>query len=1211
MSRHRLSCEVIVDKTVYTDINALSTGLGRLAIKDSVLDFPYAFALRRGILISEAILRRWQGKWAEKLAHMAETLLDRYQKLQGEAAVSLDPKLVEIRTRREEARLIARYADMNQAVGKAWSVVQAQAKTVGLSALDTRHPEWKCMETSQAYALFTEALKARDHLAFDIMQDVSRYSTAFTYYSTITIETLAKQAAVHQRREITHAYQEASKAGSVVLRDRWASHIMMDPKAYAPMIQAAKIDWALLRQHANAHQERRWLIEHTPDERAAYRDVRDYLALARRVAQERKQIEEITKAGRQVSEVQLNRFQQTQWDRDARAGRFLEERARHEMLFDHFEIGTVKIAKTDPHYQTAMKQAQTRWYRLQQYTHAHHIRTRIKAYQEAICQEDKSTAQELALEVLRDIKGHHGAILTLSSDAGETWRTLRRDARQGEIEAAVAWLLPEQQAGFRRVEAYVDARFAVSRAWREWFALLQKEESIDQQLMPVIRTLENTKQALAIAIQMDEGSHQAGMHYFGVDLEELDKTLYQAACQQRVMAYAKGDQAEKPVLAAVITTDPKGHAPYVREYQLVWKSLYQQAQHRERQLFFATLAPEAKKLMRTCDHYRHLNRRAGKYWAAIFQHKEKGHVIPPHLENRAIRASAYADAIAYRLHTDLTVLSVFARLENTEGEIASAIAWIQTQGKLNQEKLATQSERFEKRCQSMRGLNTQAEETFTRLSELFAQTSETLQPLPNEEATLAWIEGYTEIRALYEPLRRALYPVIKTPARYEAALKAEGHTVQAFVEKYEILEKWYRKCEQWQQSYFTQHTREEKWDAERKAKVARAQQMVAHSQPIEGTLAERYLREHRGISGKFSADVRYHPGLYHFEARQYLPALLAVGRNTEGQVQVVQAIYLDPKTATKARVEHAKLTYGVMSHGEWGVCIQQGCHPKRVIVAEGPETAMSVAMAARDTTVYAMLGCSQLSRVPLSKSITEVVVAADHDRDTSGTARHYQKAHKLLAARGVHVLHTQPSTEKTDFNDVLMKEGVKAVHAYLQKAAVVEIPRDLATLQQESQTVVRQLEKVIHTAEKKAQKGSSVYSSASSITLTPLIQEYVAKQMAETQLFMQLKRRSEFTSEEQFQKDTERYQKLRESTKTFIQYASTLPIVKEAFAALKHSHSQASVAKQGGYAQIQARLLENTFTQDDHVAVLRDLRQKTNQQSRTISRSHENDGYAR
>ena len=59
-----------------------------------------------------------------------------------------------------------------------------------------------------------------------------------------------------------------------------------------------------------------------------------------------------------------------------------------------------------------------------------------------------------------------------------------------------------------------------------------------------------------------------------------------------------------------------------------------------------------------------------------------------------------------------------------------------------------------------------------------------------------------------------------------------------------------------------------------------ARQLARESQPLVGTLAERYLREHRGIVlANYPRAMRFHPGVYSRQNEGIYPALLVVAKD--------------------------------------------------------------------------------------------------------------------------------------------------------------------------------------------------------------------------------------------------------------------------------------------------------------------------------------------
>lgn len=103
------------------------------------------------------------------------------------------------------------------------------------------------------------------------------------------------------------------------------------------------------------------------------------------------------------------------------------------------------------------------------------------------------------------------------------------------------------------------------------------------------------------------------------------------------------------------------------------------------------------------------------------------------------------------------------------------------------------------------------------------------------------------------------------------------------------------------------------------------------SKPIEGTLAERYLKEVRGIDF-IPREVRFHPRCPQGKSpdTKFLPALI-IGIFRDRSLVAVQRIFLDPATARYT----AKMILGDLRGGVWPSTFSTD----HMAVAEGFETA--------------------------------------------------------------------------------------------------------------------------------------------------------------------------------------------------------------------------------------------------------------------------------
>jgi phage/plasmid primase-like uncharacterized protein len=227
-------------------------------------------------------------------------------------------------------------------------------------------------------------------------------------------------------------------------------------------------------------------------------------------------------------------------------------------------------------------------------------------------------------------------------------------------------------------------------------------------------------------------------------------------------------------------------------------------------------------------------------------------------------------------------------------------------------------------------------------------------------------------------------------------------------------------------------------------KIAAAKALYHKAVPITGTLAEKYLREYRGIRGELPKDFRFIKATWHLDTQEFPPALLAPIRDKNDHMTGVVRIFLnrDGSKYSKTTIDEsgktqkatAKANLGISGSG--AVIVQKGTLSGTVWVAEGVETALSIAQAKPDQTVMASLSVNQLKNVPISPEARNVVVCADNDPASSNTKDNVIKAVESFLSQGLKVFMALPSLPKGmdeyDFNDLLKSGGSSAVQKDLE-----------------------------------------------------------------------------------------------------------------------------------------------------------------------------------
>ncbi|OJW49632.1 MAG: hypothetical protein BGO67_03760 [Alphaproteobacteria bacterium 41-28] len=247
----------------------------------------------------------------------------------------------------------------------------------------------------------------------------------------------------------------------------------------------------------------------------------------------------------------------------------------------------------------------------------------------------------------------------------------------------------------------------------------------------------------------------------------------------------------------------------------------------------------------------------------------------------------------------------------------------------------------------------------------------------------------------------------------------------------------------------------EKKSQEIKQKIEWAQSLYAKGLPIQGTLAERYLTEHRKIEGPLPEELLYLPA--NSIRKSSSPALMAAARTHEGEITAVQLTFLNPHTANKANIPVQKRSFGALKGA--AIIIQEDKNSNLLLIAEGVETALSLKETGIKGTIQASLGLSNIKRLAPEDINTHIIICADHDAPESSAAKSLEKSVMFLQEKGLTVNVIKPDRVGEDFNDILKANGTEGVREILEK----NLPKDLLASMQIS--AEKQLQRDPHVKE--------------------------------------------------------------------------------------------------------------------------------------------------
>lgn len=356
MTRHRLNAHLYASKESFLSMDLLKRSLQKLNIKDSVIDFPLAFARRRGI---EPNTQGLHHHLAKKLRDVAEKFIERYQQWRDPVDYAATQKqeqaLIAREQLRQDAQIVARYADLHREVGQQWQRIQATLKSEGVSL---NHPDFeKSLKALPEYQAMLDKRCLRDALAADIHAKSEYYAKAIEL-NRLNVHVLAKHSATHVVREKINSYQLALKNNATLLAQKIAFTLRPEIKISYALLKGMNVDAAQLNSQASHYHQRLAKASLTRAEREAFDRVACYQALLKQSASLLSKLNEYYQAEKhpEACVVLTEKLTQLGKQKSQMAAQILKNRDHHAAGLDYFEIGKG----------IDMNRAQKRWFQLQQ-----------------------------------------------------------------------------------------------------------------------------------------------------------------------------------------------------------------------------------------------------------------------------------------------------------------------------------------------------------------------------------------------------------------------------------------------------------------------------------------------------------------------------------------------------------------------------------------------------------------------------------------------------------------------------------------------------------------------------------------------------------------------------------------------------------------------------------------------------------------------------
>lgn len=230
-------------------------------------------------------------------------------------------------------------------------------------------------------------------------------------------------------------------------------------------------------------------------------------------------------------------------------------------------------------------------------------------------------------------------------------------------------------------------------------------------------------------------------------------------------------------------------------------------------------------------------------------------------------------------------------------------------------------------------------------------------------------------------------------------------------------------------------------EARRQTRNRALKRFLEAQERLRATPVDLYLKG-RGIDldllGRQPRALRYHPNLYCVETETRLPAWVAAITGTTGAARGhmvgVHRGWLRQRpdgTWTKADLAEPRKSMGAYKpfggiiplwRGASGRPIGQAPEGEAIILTEGVEDALTLALALPEYRIAAALSVSNLANIALPPQIATVIIAADNDGDNPDAASGLAKASARFAGEG-RVVKIARSPVGKDFNDLIQQRS--------------------------------------------------------------------------------------------------------------------------------------------------------------------------------------------
>ncbi len=146
---------------------------------------------------------------------------------------------------------------------------------------------------------------------------------------------------------------------------------------------------------------------------------------------------------------------------------------------------------------------------------------------------------------------------------------------------------------------------------------------------------------------------------------------------------------------------------------------------------------------------------------------------------------------------------------------------------------------------------------------------------------------------------------------------------------------------------------------------------------------------------------------------------MSIARDKGGDIKASQVIYLDKEGKRRKDIEVSKRTKGVLK-GSY-VELTKNKEAKEVYIAEGIETALSIASVEREARVICSLGVVNMRNIELNNisgivnKNKNIIICADNDGENAGSISSIEEGIKKFKDQGVSCVCNEARCSRAGF----------------------------------------------------------------------------------------------------------------------------------------------------------------------------------------------------